>query len=752
MTAATAPAFVRRPARTGPLLPPLFARLAGFAGLGLFGALWWGTLVDPPRGWALALFVFVAAGAGVLLATAPVRGRLGRALLATALLVLLLGGALLVAGVPLRFLAPTHWDALADGLRRGLEASASVRVPYGGSDPWVRSVLVLGAPVLLSLGAILAFWPRPGGEVGYRIASAVALGAVAAVPAVQREVGSPVGTGVVLAVLVLVYLSLDRVPRRAAPVAAGLVGVAALAGVVAAPALDPQTPLIDYEGIAQDLAPQAGQRFFWDHRYGPMDWPRDGTEVLRVRASRGSYWKAEALSEFDGVRWRRDRGSEDLALDTEIARDRSDWRTRLRVTVGEMTSEEFIGAGTVLSIDKSPRQPVQSAPGEFRVDDRPLRRGNTYEVEAYVPRPTAREMAAATTAYPSYVSDDLIVNVPQRAPGRPVTEVQFASFGAPTATLATVDGQVVVGDDAEEAVRQSAYARTYGLAQRLRAGAATPYEYVRAVQRHLRSGYSYDESPPIRSAPLDAFLFDDRIGYCQQFSGAMALLLRMGGVPARVATGFSPGAFDDTDREYVVRDLDAHSWVEVYIPAAGWVAFDPTPSGTPARSRALGTRAGEPRTGSTDPGPQTGRGLELPSGGGAAPESEPDGGGLPTGLLLTLAGIVAICGTGFAAFGVRRRSARRRAPVQVAMGDLDRAMRRVGRPLPPQTTLTSVADRLSGTSAEAYVRTLARARYGPPGPATRAPSGEERAGLRRVLARRGGPVGWVRAWWALPPF
>ena len=55
-------------------------------------------------------------------------------------------------------------------------------------------------------------------------------------------------------------------------------------------------------------------------------------------------------------------------------------------------------------------------------------------------------------------------------------------------------------------------------------------------------------------------------GYCQQFSGAMALLLRMGGVPARVGAGFSPGTLDSDRDEYVVRDLDAHSWVEAYFP------------------------------------------------------------------------------------------------------------------------------------------------------------------------------------------
>ena len=120
------------------------------------------------------------------------------------------------------------------------------------------------------------------------------------------------------------------------------------------------------------------------------------------------------------------------------------------------------------------------------------------------------------------------------------------------------------------------------LAQRLAEGQPTTYDVVRAVQRHLRSEYTYSERPPRRDYPLAAFLFRDRIGYCQQFSGAMALMLRMLGIPARVAAGFTPGSYNAETKEYRVRDLDAHSWVEVWWSDIGWVPFDPTPSIAPA--------------------------------------------------------------------------------------------------------------------------------------------------------------------------
>jgi hypothetical protein len=75
--------------------------------------------------------------------------------------------------------------------------------------------------------------------------------------------------------------------------------------------------------------------------------------------------------------------------------------------------------------------------------------------------------------------------------------------------------------------------------------------------------------------PLEHFLFDTKAGYCQHFSGAMALLLRFGGIPARVATGFSPGGFRKSQGEWIVRDRDAHSWVEAWFDGIGWVTFDP---------------------------------------------------------------------------------------------------------------------------------------------------------------------------------
>ena len=74
--------------------------------------------------------------------------------------------------------------------------------------------------------------------------------------------------------------------------------------------------------------------------------------------------------------------------------------------------------------------------------------------------------------------------------------------------------------------------------------------------------------------PLVGFVVDTRTGYCQHFAGAMALMLRLLGIPARVAAGFVPGHYHDGT--WTVTDHDAHTWVEVWFRGYGWLAFDPT--------------------------------------------------------------------------------------------------------------------------------------------------------------------------------
>lgn len=123
--------------------------------------------------------------------------------------------------------------------------------------------------------------------------------------------------------------------------------------------------------------------------------------------------------------------------------------------------------------------------------------------------------------------------------------------------------------------------RVRTLAREITAGAATPYEQVRAVNRYLWTRYTYDLTiGPQRTAgdAVDYFLFEERRGYCEQFASSMVVLLRAVGIPARYVTGYTPGKVHPFTGLLEIRNSDAHAWVEVFFPGTGWVEFEPTPS------------------------------------------------------------------------------------------------------------------------------------------------------------------------------
>jgi len=165
------------------------------------------------------------------------------------------------------------------------------------------------------------------------------------------------------------------------------------------------------------------------------------------------------------------------------------------------------------------------------------------------------------------------------------------------------------------------------------ADAETPYEKAVAIESYLESSKRYSltvERP--EGDVADAFLFEMDAGYCTYFATTMVAMLRAEGVPARFVTGYTPGERVAED-EWVVRGLDSHAWVQVYVPDEGWVRFDPTPAGpreSAERARLTDARqSGEPgidteNSGQTTPTP-------TPTGGDDASESDTDATPTPTG-------------------------------------------------------------------------------------------------------------------------
>ena len=300
----------------------------------------------------------------------------------------------------------------------------------------------------------------------------------------------------------------------------------------------------------------------------------------------------------------------------------------------------MIGAGTTLEVRDSSRDVEPGlSPGTY---DAPsgLRRGDSYTAEVYVPRPDQEQMAQSTSGAEERQRGQRTLLVPFR-PGETappsqgnitgetvdpstVTEalVRFGAWDGSDDSAAGYPSLRRSEFDVEAVMERSVYARTWELVQELKRDKETAMDYVRAVDEYLSGPeFRYVErptQPPAGLAPLDFFINESHEGYCQHYAGAMALMLRMGGVPARVATGFSPGGYSDRKKAWIVRDTDAHAWVEIWFDEYGWVTVDPTPSATPARSL-VGALA--PDLDSTSAGAQADTGADDAASGDASPLS-----------------------------------------------------------------------------------------------------------------------------------
>jgi len=126
-------------------------------------------------------------------------------------------------------------------------------------------------------------------------------------------------------------------------------------------------------------------------------------------------------------------------------------------------------------------------------------------------------------------------------------------------------------------------------------GLSTDVEKAIAIERYLKSEYTYNENPGFQldGDMINEFLFEKEEGFCQQFASSMTLMLRSQGIPSRFVSGFVIGSsefeLDDIPEEILsqgrrssnpyksVYDSNAHTWSEIYMPNFGWIQFEPTP-------------------------------------------------------------------------------------------------------------------------------------------------------------------------------
>ncbi len=281
---------------------------------------------------------------------------------------------------------------------------------------------------------------------------------------------------------------------------------------------------------------------------------RDDRVVLRVRAAWGAprsdlsgrYWRAHVLTEYDGRRWR-------PGPRRVLATSDGGLRLGPRIPVREALEVEVVAdlPGTVLPL---PGRAVQVEPVGRDARGRHLRLRLVSRGEVH---------AAGDPAEPWRYRVGLAPAGGWRDRAQP---------GPADLALPPQDPRVTA------------------LAERFERAAGGKEALPAYLEGALASRYHYTLELPGADPSLETFLFERREGHCEYFATAMAVLLRARGIPARIVTGFYGGARNEEGGYWVLRQGDAHAWVEAYRPGVGWQRYDPTPPEGRGRSRGRSLR------------------------------------------------------------------------------------------------------------------------------------------------------------------
>ncbi|MEO5841284.1 MAG: DUF3488 and transglutaminase-like domain-containing protein [Acidimicrobiales bacterium] len=275
---------------------------------------------------------------------------------------------------------------------------------------------------------------------------------------------------------------------------------------------------------------------------------QSSAEVFTVRSAAPDYWRLTALDKFDGIAW---------TSSGSYTRAKEDLGTRLPTAVSTRTLEQTFTIENLAAL----WLPAAFEPAAV-VDDGET--GARYEAES----------GTLTVKEGKETSDGLSYTIQSRIPIRDKASVQAGT--AATLPREFVTRYTEVPSNVASTLRnflgrQSTRQAMPNLSTK------TPYEQALLVQNYFRAfTYDLDVAAGHSVTDIQSFLRERR-GYCEQFAGTFAAIMRTLGVPARVAVGFTPGELK-ADGLYHVRGEHAHAWPEIYLDGAGWVRFEPTPS------------------------------------------------------------------------------------------------------------------------------------------------------------------------------
>lgn len=446
---------------------------------------------------------------------------------------------------------------------------------------------------------------------------------------------------------------------------------------------------------------------------------QDDREVLTYRTSTGdpTYLRLVALTHFDGVTWR-ELPPDELSIrspmtDLLVPSGLDEQQDRVTISIGPLEGKTLpLPAGTTALV-----------PDNDRARTAFTQQGWTFDDDA-----ATASVTIGTSAGLEYTSAAPLSDIPSSI-------LRAASASVPLRLQSRLD----VPDDLPLSV--------VTLARNVTSSATTPFDRAVALQSYFTEEGGFRYSTQVLSDPNESFIeqfLTDRVGYCQQFAGAMAIMARTVGIPSRVIIGFSPGERRD-DGSWSVSANDAHAWPELWFEGAGWVRFEPTPrvdsaSGVAAppyapRERPASTPADRAERATTvDPGP-------VPS----SPTADPDAWRWIALAVSITAGLLAAL---IPAIRRRVRRSRRlspRSPAEDAWDELRDVAVDLGLPWndadSPRAAgarLVTTA-RLSGAAEDALgtvVRATERSRYAQGGWTSRSGLAEEVAVVREAMVGR----------------